>query len=216
MPHDPARPVGFESRKAYARRCREGFWDRWIAGPKVVDIGYMGGLPDAASIVPGAIGLETGHVRQDEDTPPDMVADYAGKGYDGFRLPFDDFTVDTVHSSHVLEHLTGAALFLREWFRVLRVGGTMILFVPHAFLYERRLTVPPSRWSPEHLTAVSPSSLLRLVEDALAPNSYRVAHMADADDGYDYSLPLTAHPTGSLEIELVLRRISPPEWEVEP
>ena len=92
----------------------------------------------------------------------------------------------------------------------------MIVFVPHALLYERRLTVPPSRWSPEHLVALTPARLLKFVERALEPNTYRVEHLADNHAGYDYSLPIDVHGVGCLEIELVLRRIVPPAWKVEP
>lgn len=196
---DPNRPVGYESRKAYRRRCETGFWDAFVRGPVVLDIGYRGGLPDAVPILPGAIGV-------DMDFP----------GYNGVWLPFPDNSVDTVHASHVLEHVPSADRCLRDWFRVLRDGGTLILMVPHAYLYERRLSVPPSRWSSEHLRSYTPGSLLDDIESAFAPNTYRVSHLADIDDGYDYGLPITSHPTGSLEIECVLTKRQKPEWDVEP
>lgn len=199
MPVNPNRPVGFESRKLYAARAAEGFWDRFVTGPAVLDIGFRGGIGDALPIVDGAVGVELG-------TP----------GYDGLRLPWPDQSQDAVHASHVLEHVPDAEASLREWFRVLRVGGHLLLFVPHACLYERRLSVPPSRWSPEHVRSFTPASLLGLVERVLPPNHYRVRRLADRDDGYEYGLPASAHPTGALEIECVLQRIAPPAWQVEP
>lgn len=99
---------------------------------------------------------------------------------------------------------------------MLRVGGHLVLMVPHAFLYERRLTVPPSRWSPEHLRSYSPATLLAEIEWALVPNTYRVRHLEDEDTGYDYGLPATVHPTGCLEIECCIQKIAPPKWSVEP
>ena len=196
---DPNRPVGFESRKAYAARCASGFWDRYLRGPTVVDVGFRGGIADAVPIVDGAVGIELG-----------------SPGYDGFNLPFADGTVDAVYCSHVLEHLERPVAYLREWFRTLRTGGHLLLFVPSAFLYERRLTVPPSRWSPEHRRSYTPATLLMTVEAALRPNSYRIRHLADEDAGYDYGLPPTVHPQGCLEICLVIEKIQPPAWEVEP
>lgn len=195
---DPRRPVGFESRKAYAYRCAR-FWLEHLRETNVIDIGYRGGISDAVPIIAGAMGVEL-------DTP----------GYDGFHLPVEGGWAWTVHASHVLEHVAPPEDYLREWFRALRVGGTMILFVPSAYLYERRLTVPPSRFSPEHLRSYTPGSLLAEIERALPPNSYRVRHLADNDMGYDYSLPIDMHPVGCLEIELVLEKITPPAWQVEP
>ena len=97
-----------------------------------------------------------------------------------------------------------------------RIGGTLVVMVPPAYLYERRLTVPPSRWSGEHMRSFTPATLLAAVEAALEPNSYRVEHLADMDSGYDYSLPIDSHPTGCLEIELILRKRQPPAWKIEP
>ncbi len=137
-------------------------------------------------------------------------------GYDGLHLPFGDESVDTVHSSHVLEHVTDDIATLREWFRVLRIGGYLITFVPHAFLYERRLSVPPSRWSPEHLRCYTPATLLATVETAILPDSYRIRDLFDADFGYDYSLPKGVLPTGCLEIYCCIQKITPPAWSIAP
>lgn len=194
--HDPNRFVGYESRKAYRRRCETGFWDAFIAGPAVLDIGYRGGINGALPIVDGAIGIEPGY-----------------PGYDGVTLPFPDGSIDTIHCSHVMEHLPIG--YICDWFRALRDGGTVIIMVPHAYLYERRLSVPPSRFSPEHLRSYTPGSLLSEIESQLKPNSYRVLHLTDVDDGYDYDLPIEVHPMGCLEIECVLRKRQPPVWNVE-
>lgn len=197
---DPGRHVGYESRKAYEKRCRNGFWTQFIVGPIVLDIGYRGGDATSLPIVEGAIGLEPNGYP----------------GYFGMSLPFEDDSVDTIHASHVLEHLQKPHVHLEEWFRALRVGGTMILMVPHAYLYERRLTVPPSRWSPEHLFSCTPGSLMSLIENALPPNHWRLLRLRDVDDGYDYTLPPDIHPQGCLEIECVIGKIEPPTWKVEP
>lgn len=195
---DKNRRVGYETSKSYVKRWQSGFWTEWIRGPNVVDIGYRGGTPDALPLFDGVHGIELG--------------DY---GYDGLNIPLRDGWADVVHASHVLEHVGAPEQYLQEWFRVLGVGGYMLLFLPHAYLYERRLTVPPSRWSGEHLMAVTPGSLLSLIERALAPNTYRVRHLADNDRGYDYGLSIEQHPIGGLEIECVIEKIDPPAWDVE-
>lgn len=218
MVRNPNRPVGYESRKAYARRCASGFWDRFIKGPLVLDIGFRGGVHDAVPIVEGAIGVEQDGFVIDPHTAVPVVMDMLARGgtYDGLHLPFANGTVDCVHASHMLEHVLFPEEHLNEWFRILRVGGTMILMVPHAFLYERRMTVPPSRFSPEHFRSYTPADLLLEIERALEPNTYRIRYMEDEDTGYDYSLAADVHPVGGLEIVCVIEKITPPAWRVEP
>ena len=195
---DPKRPVGYESRKLYANRWTTGFWQAFITGPRCLDVGYRGGT-DAVPIFPNFTGVEL-------DTA----------GYDGTTLPYPAGSIDCVHASHVLEHVADARSSLWSWHQVLRIGGTLIIMVPHAYLYERRVTVPPSRWSPEHVRGFTPATLLKLVEETLPPNTYRIRRLVDRDDSYEYGLPITAHPRGALEIELVIKRIAPPLWQVEP
>ena len=50
----------------------------------------------------------------------------------GDKLPYGDNTVDEIYSSHMLEHITKLDVpkFLKEWFRVLKSGGKLILRVP--------------------------------------------------------------------------------------
>ncbi len=55
-----------------------------------------------------------------------------GYGDAAGRLPLSDGSVDVLYSSHMIEHLdrTEADKFLREAFRILRVGGIVRLAVP--------------------------------------------------------------------------------------
>lgn len=46
-------------------------------------------------------------------------------------IPFGDATFDFVLSEHTLEHIGNALRALREWVRVLKPGGHLILFLPH-------------------------------------------------------------------------------------
>ncbi|MCC2545879.1 class I SAM-dependent methyltransferase [Hymenobacter sp. BT175] len=57
---------------------------------------------------------------------------------DGARLEFADNSFDLVIASDVLEHIEDDAQALREWQRVLRPGGRLIVFVPaFPFLWSR-------------------------------------------------------------------------------
>ena len=61
----------------------------------------------------------------------------------------------------------------------------------------------------------TPASLLAEFEMALRPNSYRVRHLLDNDDGYRYDADPNGHPWGCYEIELVVEKIAEPSWTVE-
>jgi SAM-dependent methyltransferase len=187
-------PVQGEIKKTFILKLSSGFFAKYMSGPVILDIGYKGGHADAVPIFPHAIGI-------DLDCP----------GYDGGRLPFGDASADTVFASHVLERVPDASAALREWFRVIKVGGSIVCSVPHQYLYERKKDLP-SRWSGEHLRFYTPASLLGELEVSLEPNSYRVKHLADNDFGYAYNLGPEHHPSGCYEIEVVLEKIKLPPW----
>ena len=55
---------------------------------------------------------------------------------DGAALAFADASFDLVIASDVLEHIEDEGRALREWTRVLRPGGQLLVFVPaHAYLW---------------------------------------------------------------------------------
>lgn len=102
---------------------------------------------------------------------------------------------------------------LQGWFRALRPGGHLLITVPHAFLDERQLSMPSSR-SPRRRRIYTPASLLGEVEEALAPNSYRVRHVSDLDGGYDYSEATTDEKiSGESELLIVLEKLVSPDWK---
>ncbi len=69
-----------------------------------------------------------------EDIRPDVVCDVR-------YLPVPDQVFDIVHSSHVLEHFpwNGVDKVLKEWARVLKVGGELRLVVPNSRTIGKRL-----------------------------------------------------------------------------
>jgi hypothetical protein len=168
--------------------------EKYLSGPNILDIGFRGGDPEAVPVTEVAIGVEL---------------DYPG--YDGTHLPFPDESQDAILASHVLEHIANYQQVLREWHRVLRVGGHLVILVPHRFLYERRCDLP-SRWNGDHKRFYTPASLLAEIEQSLPVNGYRVRHLIDNDFGYDYDRAPEAEPRGNYEVELVLQKIRRPEW----
>jgi SAM-dependent methyltransferase len=133
--------------------------------------------------------------------------------YDGVHLPFPDDMFETVHASHVLEHIDDASTALTQWFRVLKVGGHLIINVPHQFLYEKKSELP-SKWNKEHKDFYTPGQLLYFIERILTPNTYRVVYCRDNDWDFNYNIGPDQHSLGCYEIECVIKKIKPPTWSI--
>ena len=63
----------------------------------------------------------------------------------------EDRSYQTVYSHHCLEHLDDPITGLKNWWRILRWGGYLIITVPHRDLYEKRKKLP-SIFNPDHKT----------------------------------------------------------------
>lgn len=191
-----------ECAKMHKDRIDSGFYHKYMSGIGI-DIGYKGMelSSENTPILPNATGI-------DLDTP----------GYDGINLPYPDKSLDFVFASHVLEHIEHPLFSLKEWFRVLKIGGYMILMVPHCYLYERSFKVAGA-WEScrDHKCIYTPFRLLSEIEDVLEINSYRIVHMRDNDKNYNYDRETNIMPEffkECFEIECVLQRIKLPSWDV--
>lgn len=110
---------GFESDKIAA------FVVPYLQG-KVLDIGC-----GQRTVWPTAIGIDNGH---------HFGSNSVGVRGDGTDLSmFADESMDGVFSSHTLEHIPRDKVpgVLREWARVLKVGGHLCLYIPSGNLYPR-------------------------------------------------------------------------------
>jgi SAM-dependent methyltransferase len=180
--------------RSHAQRLSNGFYEKYLSGDAVLDIGYRGGKADAEPVTDKAIGVEL---------------DYPG--YDGVHLPFPDASQDAVFASHCLEHIDDWKTILADWFRVLKIGGHLIIAVPHRQLYERKADLP-SRFNGNHKRFYSPASLMAEIEAALPVAAWRLRSLRDNDEGFDYNRPPDQHAKGCYEIELVVQRIEPPAY----
>ena len=63
-------------------------------------------------------------VDKDITIHPNIVADMS-------NIPLDDCTQNFIISSHSLEHTDNTIDTLREWYRLLKVGGKLGIMVPH-------------------------------------------------------------------------------------
>ncbi|HWA39684.1 MAG TPA: class I SAM-dependent methyltransferase [Burkholderiales bacterium] len=136
---------------------------------------------------------------------------------DGATLPgVADESFDFVHASHSLEHLDDPRVALRNWARVLRPGGHIVILVPDEDLYEQGTF--PSRhnedhkwtftvakkatWSPRSVSlaalAQEFADRLQTVKIELLDATFRFSGRA----GFDQ----TQTPIGECAIELILRK----------
>jgi len=182
---------GPETGKHHFYRKLSGFYKKYMTGVGL-DIGYGGARFDP--VLDSAVGV-------DLDFPD----------YDGKFLPFSNESQDFVFSSHCLEHIYDPCAAIREWFRVLRLDGHLIVCVPHQYLYEKKIDLP-SRYNGDHKRFYRPAELLFEIDLALEPNTWRLIYCKDNDDDFDYSIPPDRHSSGSYEIECVIKKIQKPTW----
>lgn len=179
-----------ETSKANLRREWEGFFDRYFGG-KGIDI-----------------GCGTDKVRPDAD---EWDLYQGGREGDAtYMSGVPDEKYDWVYSSHCLEHLDDPATALKNWWRILKKGGNLILFVPHRDLYEKRER-PPSRWNMEHKVFFVPEKhlhpdvfgLKQLVEETFPDG--KIVHLEVCDEGHTIGDP-EIHSDGEYSIEMVVTK----------
>lgn len=175
-----------ETSKARARRLKEGLFDKFCKG-KGLDVGYGGDL-----VVENCQGwdIEHGDAQKLEGLP--------------------DAEYDFVYSSHTLEHLDDIEEALRSWWRVLKPGGYLILYLPDRDLYERKKTLPSS-WNETHkvffkLEKNDPPDtvgVIPLVEKTLS--GCEIIYAKVCDQGYESKGP-KAPCKGEYSIEAVVKK----------
>lgn len=136
--------------------------------------------------------------RLDIGCGKNKLADYTGMdvlAFEGVDIvhdarvtpwPFEDNSVDAVHSSHFLEHLTGAERigFFNELYRVLKPGAVATIITPH-WSNERAYGDPTHQWPP--VTSWLYFYLLKSWREVNAPH---VGYTCD----FDYNLVGTLDP----------------------
>lgn len=124
-----------ETKKAYPRRLADGYFHKYCQGDGI-DIGAG---PDPLVLPPDVKG-----------TVKVFDQDF-GDGDATYMHGVADASYDFVHSSHCLEHLMFPAVGLKNWWRILKPGGYLLVNVPHRDLYEKKHTLP-SNWNGDHKT----------------------------------------------------------------
>lgn len=120
---------------------------------------------------------------------PDLVI------HDAARLTiFADGCMPTVYSSHTLEHLEDYRGALAEWWRVVKPGGHLILYLPHADFYPR-IGTPGA--NPDHLHDFLPADIIAAMR-AVAPDwSLLENQERNNDDEYSFLQIYRKEPAGT-------------------
>ncbi|MBQ9480097.1 MAG: class I SAM-dependent methyltransferase, partial [Selenomonadaceae bacterium] len=176
-----------ETTRSHARREREGFFDKYCRG-EGIDIGYGGDIltPDCAGW-----GFRNGDAQ--------------------YLSGIEDESFDFAYSSHCLEHMYDVRVALKNWFRVVRRGGYLLLAIPHRDLYEKK-TQLPSRWNADHkhmflIGRAEPPDTLDIIEEIRESlSNYDIKYVKACDEGHTITDPLK-HSDGEYQIELVIQKL---------
>jgi SAM-dependent methyltransferase len=190
-----------ECSKSIARRLADpNFASRYFAGSGL----DVGGKPDPLGLYRELFcRMDSVRTWDIEDGDAQLLHGVADEAY------------DFVHSSHCLEHLADPKEGLRNWLRVVKPGGHLVVTVPDEDLYEQG--VFPSTFNRDHkwtftifkTESWSPRSvnLLDLLRE-LGPAAETV-HLELLSATYRFELPRydqTLSPVGESGIELVIRK----------
>lgn len=88
---------------------------------------------------------------------------------------------DFVFSSHLLEHIEDTKKALKEWWRVLKVGGYLILYLPHKDLYPN---VGQEGANPDHKHDFLPEDIESVMKDV---GGWDLLRNETRDQGREYS-----------------------------
>ena len=132
-----------------------------------------------------------------------------------FMESLEDNSVDFIHSSHCLEHLHDPYEGLKNWLRVVRPGGYLVITLPDEDLYEQGKF--PSTFNADHKNTFSINkteswskksiNVLDLILSLGQSADLRKIELIDYT--YRYSFPRYDHtltPVGESAIEIIIRK----------
>jgi len=197
-----------ECSKSINRRLADSRFVRKYFTGKGIDIG---GKPDPLAIYREFFPL-IDHVRTWDLEDGDAQ----------FLANVDEGTYEFVHSSHCLEHLHDPLEGLKNWLRVLKDDGYLIITIPDEDLYEQGIF--PSNFNLDHkwtFTLYKPTSwsecsinvidMVKQMGDAAAIEKLELLNA-----NYRYALPRydqTLTPVAECGIEIIIRKRSVAEIE---
>lgn len=95
---------------------------------------------------------------------------------------FADNSMDFAFSSHLLEHIVDYKATLKEWFRVVKPGGHLVLYLPHKLLYPN---IGQPGGNPDHKHDFMPRDIADAMIEAGA--GWDLIENETRDEGFEYS-----------------------------
>ena len=129
-------------------------------------------------ILPQAIAVDNGHhAAFGHHIKPDILVQTAEK-----LDVFGSESMDYVYSSHLLEHIQDYEAALKEWWRLVKVGGVLALYLPHEDFYPK---VGEMGANPDHKWNVNAAKVIAAMEKL---SGWDLVENQDRNNDNEYSL----------------------------
>jgi SAM-dependent methyltransferase len=156
---------------------------------------------------------------------PDCISKFGYDAYDWdmkdgdaqYLATLADGSQDFVHSSHCLEHMVDPKVAIKNWVRVCKSGGYVVVTIPDEELYEHNMW--PSKFNGDHKwsfrvykgTPKLPKSLTVFDLMKVIWKDTEIVSIKRLEGGFDFSLAKHIDQTGPVDgpecaIEIILRK----------
>lgn len=112
---------------------------------------------------------------------PDLKVDDCGD----LSAVVEDASVDAIFSSHLLEHIEDYKAALADWWRCIKVGGHLVLYLPHKRFYPN---VGQPGANPDHKHDFEPADIIDAMRDV--EGGWDLVRRQDRNEGTEYSFLL--------------------------
>lgn len=134
---------------------------------------------------------------------PDVMVDTCEK-----LSLFADDSMDFVFSSHLLEHITECGDALREWWRVIKPGGYLLLYLPHKEFYPN-IGEPGS--NPDHKHDFVPNDVIKMMKRvAQGESGFELVENENRNEGREYSFYQVYRKREDGQVVISCNRWTPP------
>jgi predicted SAM-dependent methyltransferase len=137
---------------------------------------------------PGGDPITPKAVRVDLPTPYAQVGEFPVQltGDASCLSWFKDSSLDYVYSSHLLEDFVDTESVLKEWLRVLKPGGRLVIFCPDEQIYRKHCSKTGQPYNTNHKHEDFSLEKIKRILDSIG--EVRIVHEANVVDIYSWEL----------------------------